>query len=169
MTGSHIAGVAFRALPSFEDARGGFRETFRACWFGDDVRFVQGNASVSVPNVLRGMHYHLGQDDYWVLLGGTVTVALADLRRAEPRRVEVRTMRVGDAVYIPRGVAHGFYAHDQVLLTYLVTAYYDGSDELGVAWDDPDLGIPWPCRAPILSQRDQANPRLCDIPPARLP
>jgi dTDP-4-dehydrorhamnose 3,5-epimerase len=61
-------------------------------------------------------------------------------------------------------VAHGFYAHDQVVMTYLVTNEYDGADELGVAWDDPDLGIAWPETSPILSDRDLANPRLRDLP-----
>jgi dTDP-4-dehydrorhamnose 3,5-epimerase len=67
-------------------------------------------------------------------------------------------------VYIPEGVAHGFYAHDDVVMTYLVTNEYDGSDELGVAWDDPDLGIAWPTTTPILSARDRKNPRLSEIP-----
>jgi dTDP-4-dehydrorhamnose 3,5-epimerase len=171
--GSEIPGVFVRGLPSFDDARGSFRETFRQSWFPGPVSFVQGNASASVPHVLRGMHYHLSQDDYWVLLRGSAVMALADLRgwhgRAPAPRVEMHDLAVGDAVFIPRGVAHGFYAREDLLLTYLVTGYYDGSDELGVAWNDPDLAIPWPCTEPILSPRDRQNPRLRDIEPARLP
>jgi dTDP-4-dehydrorhamnose 3,5-epimerase len=166
---SGIPRVFFRRLQPFTDARGSFRETFRASWFPEGVRFVQGNASISRPNVLRGMHYHLLQDDFWVLLQGSVTVALADLRPAHARRVEAIRLEPGDSVYIPTGVAHGFYAHDDVLLTYLVTNFYDGSDELGVAWNDPDLAIPWPCADPILSARDAANPRLSAIAAERLP
>ena len=71
------------------------------------------------------------------------------------------------AVYIPEGVAHGFYAHDDVIMTYLVTGEYDGSDELGIAWNDPDLGISWPDEEPILSERDQKNARLADVAPDR--
>jgi dTDP-4-dehydrorhamnose 3,5-epimerase len=56
-----------------------------------------------------------------------------------------------------------FYAHDDVVMTYLVTGEYDGSDELGIAWNDPDLGISWPNEEPILSERDQKNPRLADV------
>jgi dTDP-4-dehydrorhamnose 3,5-epimerase len=48
-------------------------------------------------------------------------------------------------------------------MSYLVTGEYDGSDELGVAWNDPDLGITWPDGEPILSERDQKNPRLADV------
>lgn len=78
-------------------------------------------------------------------------------------------MSVGHSVFIPRGVAHGFYAHDRVLLSYLVSNYYDGTDEHGVAWNDPDLAIAWPCSDPILSPRDRKNPRLRDIAGAHLP
>jgi dTDP-4-dehydrorhamnose 3,5-epimerase len=61
-------------------------------------------------------------------------------------------------------VAHGFYAADELLMAYMVTAYYDGSDEHGVLWNDPDLAIQWPTTSPILSQRDQKNARWADVP-----
>src|SRR5439155_23397092 len=66
-------------------------------------------------------------------------------------------------LYIPRGVAHGFYAQTDLMLQYLVDQYYTGDDEFGVAWDDPDVGIDWPARDPILSDRDRANPPLADV------
>ena len=166
---SAIPGVMTRHLHGFADDRGLFRETFRQSWFPDASAFVQGNASISQSNVLRGMHYHLAQDDFWVVLRGRVTVALADIRQSQERRVETAYITIGDGVYIPGGVAHGFYAHDDVLLIYYVTNYYDGTDERGIAWNDPDLAIPWPCDRPILSPRDVDNPRLRDIDPALLP
>jgi dTDP-4-dehydrorhamnose 3,5-epimerase len=67
---------------------------------------------------------------------------------------------------IPTGVAHGFLALADLELVYLVTNLYDGSDELGFAWDDPLAAVPWPTvpgtpdGRPILSGRDQANPPL---------
>jgi dTDP-4-dehydrorhamnose 3,5-epimerase len=165
---SRIADVVYRRLDAFQDSRGSFRETFRQTWF-PDARFVQGNASVSQANVLRGMHYHLAQADYWVLLSGRATAALAELRGAARGRVEVVELTPGDSLYIPTGVAHGFYAHEDALLSYLVTNYYDGSDEHGIAWNDPTLAIPWPCRDPILSPRDRENPLLSAIPSTLLP
>ena len=66
----------------------------------------------------------------------------------------------GDAFYLPSGVAHGFYARDPITLIYLVTNECDGSDELGFAWDDPDVAVPWPDRSPILSPRDASAPPL---------
>ena len=70
---------------------------------------------------------------------------------------------------IPTGVAHGFLALTDLTLLYLVTNEYDGSDELGFAWDDPAVGVPWPPVAatsdgrPILSDRDRSNPSLAEL------
>jgi dTDP-4-dehydrorhamnose 3,5-epimerase len=66
-------------------------------------------------------------------------------------------------------VAHGHYALSASLMTYLVDQYYDNSDEKGIRWDDPALGIDWGVPHPILSERDRQNPRLADVPPEFLP
>ena len=71
---------------------------------------------------------------------------------------------VDQGIYIPPGVAHGFAALTDLLLTYLVDNYYDASDEHGLAWDDPTVGADWGVTDPILSARDQSNPRRDDIP-----
>jgi dTDP-4-dehydrorhamnose 3,5-epimerase len=64
-------------------------------------------------------------------------------------------------VWIPPGVAHGFAALTDLTMTYLVDRYYDPADELGVAWDDPEIGADWglpASAAVVLSARDRANP-----------
>jgi dTDP-4-dehydrorhamnose 3,5-epimerase len=66
-------------------------------------------------------------------------------------------------LFIPPGVAHGFAALTDLLLWYLVDSYYNASDELGLAWDDPILKADWGLSDPILSNRDQTNPRRADI------
>ena len=66
-------------------------------------------------------------------------------------------------LYIPKGVAHGFYAERDLILHYMVDNYYSGADEFGITWDDPELGIDWPNRDPILSDRDRSNPSLADV------
>jgi dTDP-4-dehydrorhamnose 3,5-epimerase len=76
-------------------------------------------------------------------------VALVDVRPvlADPRAhaiVETRELGAAETVTIPTGVAHGFLALEPLSLLYLVTNEYDGSDELGFAWDDPAVGVPWP-------------------------
>ena len=101
-------------------------------------------------------------------------VALVDLRpmlrgAAARPAVEIRELGADDWVVIPSGVAHGFLALEALQLLYLVTNPYDGSDELGFAWDDRDAAVPWPAiphttdGRPILSDRDRANPSLADL------
>ena len=94
---------------------------------------------------------------------------LVDTRIGSPTEGKHTTLQQGGgedlAIYIPEGVAHGFYAHDDVIMTYLVTGEYDGSDELGIAWNDPDLGISWPERSrssPSATRRTRAWPTSAD-------
>lgn len=136
-------------------------------------RFLQANLSISATGVLRGLHLHRRQLDAWTFLAGRAFVALVDLRPmllddwARPL-VEVRLAGVDDQVVVPAGVAHGFLALEELQLLYLVTGEYDGTDEIGLAWDDPTVGVPWPTPAspderPILSDRDRENPRLAGL------
>jgi dTDP-4-dehydrorhamnose 3,5-epimerase len=67
-------------------------------------------------------------------------------------------------VYIPPGVAHGFAAHTEVVMTYLVDNYYNPADELGVAWNDATIAADWGVTDPIMSARDHANPARTDLP-----
>lgn len=164
-----IQGVKFAHLRAFGDERGRFMETFRKGWFPERTwEIVQTNRSDSKAGVLRGLHYHFRQVDYWYCAAGVLRVGLADLRRSSPTYCASQVIEIGDnsqvGVFIPCGVAHGFYAVTDVTLTYMVDNYYDGGDELGVAWDDRSLAVPWGVDAPILSGRDQKNPLLQEIP-----
>ena len=76
---------------------------------------------------------------------------------------------VDRGVFIPPGVAHGFAALTDMLLWYLVDGYYNPADELGLAWDDPAVGADWGVTDPVLSVRDQQNPRRADLPPGLRP
>ena len=115
--------------------------------------FVQANLSTSSQGVLRGLHLHQRQLDYWVVrqrqgLRCPRGCARADRAAATPlATVETRELAPNDWVVIPAGVAHGFLALEPTRLLYLVTNEYDGSDELGFAWDDPAVGVPWPVGA----------------------
>jgi dTDP-4-dehydrorhamnose 3,5-epimerase len=117
--------------------------------------------------VLRAMHFHRRQWDYWFVVSGEAFVALADLRDGSPTERSIVTMRLSGTeprgLFIPPGVAHGFLAETDLVLEYVVDRYFDGSDELAVAWDDPDLAIEWPAQEPILSERDRANPSLEEV------
>jgi len=155
------------------DERGRFIETYRQEWFPGTDAMVQGNRSDSRAGVVRALHYHLRQADYWYVPHGRILVGMFDLRRSSPTHGKPLTIEIGEGaevgVYIPPGVAHGFQALTDATLTYLVDRYYDASDEQGVAWDDPDIGIDWPIRDAILSDRDRANPRLRDISADAMP
>ena len=170
-----IQGVQIVELNVWKDERGQFLETFRKEWFPQRTwERVQTNHSESQAGVLRGLHYHHHQVDYWYVPRGTIRIAFADLRPDSPTYMKSAVLEIGDTnpvgVYIPVGVAHGFVALTDATLTYLVDNYYDdGKDENGVAWDDPQLKVPWSIEQPILSPRDQQNPLLADIHPERLP
>jgi len=168
-----IRGVYVVPLRAFADSRGYFFESFRQAWLPGIPAMVQGNVSFSKAGVLRGMHYHLHQADFWLAPSGHVRAALYDLRTSSPTRGTSHLLELGEAhpfgVYIPAGVAHGFYTVSPSLMTYLVDQYYDSSDEQGVRWDDPALGLAWGVRDPIVSARDEGNPRLADIPAELLP
>lgn len=165
-----IAGVRHLNLQRFDDGRGYFMETFRRSWLpGSD--FVQGNLSSSSAGVLRGLHYHLQQEDLWLIPSGRAHVTLVDLRASSStfKAIEQFELAGPHAVHIPIGVAHGFYVGEPTLMSYLVTGYYDGTDEHGVLWSDPELGIAWPVAEPILSDRDLTNPKWSDVPEERRP
>lgn len=169
-----IRGVMTLPLQSFGDKRGRFMETFRAQWFpGADWQRLQANRSDSLAGTLRGLHYHFRQVDYWYATRGRLRVGLVDLRRSSPTYLAAATIDIGDqnplGVFIPEGVAHGFAALTDCTLMYIVNNYYDGADEYGVAWNDPQIGIDWGIDAPRLSQRDRVNPFIADLPPEAQP
>ena len=183
---SALPGVRYGTVARHGDERGSFRELWRASAFpamtigetgappGTDPRFVQVNLSTSAAGVLRGLHCHRHQLDYWVVASGRAFVALVDLRPmvaagADRPIIETRELAADDWVVIPTRVAHGFLALEPLELLYLVTNEYDGSDELGFAWDDPTAAVPWPQLPvtpdgrPILSGRDQTNPPVTEL------
>jgi dTDP-4-dehydrorhamnose 3,5-epimerase len=182
---SSLSGVRYGAIARHADSRGAFRELWRASTFptltpaetgapaGSEPRFVQANLSSSAAGVLRGLHYHRRQLDYWTVANGRALVALVDVRPVAARRgpavVETRELGADEWVVIPSGVAHGFLALEPLELVYLVTNEFDGTDELGFAWDDPAVAVPWPAipgtpdGRPILSERDRSNPSLAEL------
>ena len=149
------------------DERGRFVETYRRSWFPDCREMVQGNRSEKQAGALVGLHYHLHQADYWYALRGRARVVLHDLRVGSSTEGVTEHIDLdGDrdqGVYIPPGVAHGFAAVTDMTITYLVDGYYNGADELGVAWDDPVIAADWGVTDPVLSERDRKNPRRADI------
>lgn len=170
-----IAGVFLVQLQAYGDERGRFMETFRKEWFPQrSWHEIQANRSDSMAGVLRGLHYHHHQVDYWYVMKGQIRAGLLDVRYDSPTYKATQTVEMGEelptGLFIPNGVAHGFLSLTEVTLTYVVDSYYDGgADEYGVAWDDPDIDLDWKASSPLISSRDAGNPRLRDIPRAHLP
>ena len=170
--GSSIPGVTWGGIERHADERGSFREVWRRSRLPEP--FVQVNLSSSAQGVLRGLHLHQRQVDHWVVATGRAFVALVDVRPlldgagARPV-VDARELAADGSVTIPLGVAHGFLALEPLDLVYLVSNEFDGTDELGFAWDDPAVAVPWPAvrgtpdGRPILSGRDVANPPLAEL------
>ena len=170
---AEIDGVVVVEPDVHGDSRGTFVETWRKEWFPGAPDMVQANRSDKVAGSLVGLHYHLRQADYWYAVAGTARVVLHDLRPDSATEGSTMILELSGSshrgVYIPPGVAHGFAAHTDLVLWYMVDGYYDPQDELGVAWDDPDLGIDWGITEPVISVRDRENPRRAEIPSDRLP
>lgn len=169
---TELPGVLIIEPRVFEDARGFFFESYsRRDYAAQGIldTYVQDNHSRSVRHTLRGLHYQTapGQAKLVRVAVGEVFDVAVDIRWGSPtfgRWVGVTLSAANRRqLYIPAGYAHGFCVTSDVAeFLYKVSSYYDPAAERGLAWDDPDLAITWPTRAPLLSERDQRHPRLRD-------
>lgn len=151
------------------DDRGRFVKVFHQGVFakhGLETCFAEEYYSVSQRGVLRGMHFQTPPMDHTKMvycIAGAVLDVVVDLRLGSPTYGEFVQFDLnaekGNIVYIPPGLAHGFYAlSDSATLIYKVTTVYSPEHDSGILWDS--AGIPWPDSAPILSTRDKGFPAL---------
>jgi dTDP-4-dehydrorhamnose 3,5-epimerase len=155
------------------DGRGFFLETYHADKYrahGIDGPFVQDNHSRSAIGTLRGLHLQLKrpQGKLVHVIEGEIYDVAVDVRRGSPtfgRFVGVTlTAESFRQCYVPPGFAHGFCVVSPIAqVEYKCTDLYDPASEIGIAWNDPAIGIPWPIREPILSARDSRHPRLAEL------
>ena len=153
------------------DERGFFMETYKHSEFAEfdmSSPFVQDNHSRSIRGVLRGLHY---QNPPWaqaklvrVVVGEIFDVAV-DIRKGSPTYGRWVAMDLSAEnkrmLYIPEGFAHGFCALSDVAeVVYKVTAEYSPQHEAGVLWNDPEIGIDWPVKHPLVSPKDAQFPVL---------
>lgn len=150
----------------FRDARGFFVETYsepRYREVGIDVRFVQDNHSRSARGTLRGLHYQSapGQAKLIRVTHGRIFDVAVDIRPDSPTFGkwfgEYLDAEEHLQLFIPVGFAHGFcVVSDAAEVTYKVSTVYDATTEVGLSWNDPDIGVEWPVKEPLLSARDQS-------------
>lgn len=163
----------------FRDRRGYFLEIFQARRYpqhGLPAHLVQDNLSYSLRGVVRGLHYQLRfpQGKLIVPLAGEIWDVVVDIRRGSPffGKWQSVTLTADPCrqLYVPPGFAHGFAVlSNEATVLYKCTDFYHPEDEYGIIWNDPDLGIPWPPVAPLLSEKDERYPRLRDLSPEQLP
>jgi dTDP-4-dehydrorhamnose 3,5-epimerase len=153
-TALELEGVFIIEPTVFGDDRGYFMETYQAEEFkkaGIDLEFVQDNQSKSSRGVLRGLHfqYHKPQGKLVRVIKGEVFDVAVDLRQDSPTYGQWTGIILSESnkrqFYVPPGFAHGFLVlSSEAEFTYKCTEFYDGTDEGGIIWNDPDIGIDWP-------------------------
>ena len=167
-----IVGLYVAESRVFGDDRGFFREWFKLSDFeaaGLSFAAEQSNLSMSVRNVVRGLHYSLaprGQAKVVTCVFGTLDDVIVDIREGSPTYGAVVTVSLsadaGTTVVLPAGVAHGFcVTSETAALSYLLSSPYDAPHELEIHPMDPAINVPWALEGEaILSEKDAAAPSL---------
>lgn len=160
---THIGGC-FELIPRIiQDARGAFvkifhQTTFAQCGLAD--HFAEQYFSLSHSRVLRGLHFQKPPHDHDKVVycvSGSVLDAVVDLRTDSPTYGKFALLELtaerGNGIYVPAGLAHGFYVlSDTAIVTCKTTTVYAPEHDAGIKWDS--ASIPWPDRSPIVSERD---------------
>jgi dTDP-4-dehydrorhamnose 3,5-epimerase len=165
--------LLFRPEPHMDD-RGFFCRTFDA----DEVRaagldpaaFIQHSQSRSVRGVVRGLHVRRGDGEAKLVRCsfGAIFDVVVDLRPASPTYRNWESFELHDdeqvTLHVPAGCAHGFQALTEIAdVSYLIDRAHDPTEDVSIAFDDPDLAIPWPLPVTIMSSRDRLAPPLADV------
>jgi dTDP-4-dehydrorhamnose 3,5-epimerase len=145
------------------DRRGHFIKTFHRDWFADNAMatdFVEEYFSASGRGVLRGLHFQIPPREHAKLVycvQGSILDAVVDLRVGSPTYGQHAVFSLdgaeGQLVYVPPGLAHGFYVtSESATVVYNVTSIHDPTCDSGILWSS--AGIAWPDPSPVLSERD---------------
>jgi dTDP-4-dehydrorhamnose 3,5-epimerase len=168
-----LPGVLLIEPDVFRDARGHFLETFHERKYreaGIPHSFVQDNQSRSARGTLRGLHGQLRHPQGKLIraLQGEIFDVAVDIRPGSPTFGKWTGAKLSAddfrQMFVPPGFAHGFCVlSDFAEVAYKCTDFYDRSDEIGLLWNDPAVGIAWPIRDPLLSDKDAALPTLSEL------
>jgi dTDP-4-dehydrorhamnose 3,5-epimerase len=157
---------------SFEDFRGYFMEVYQRDEFrraGLPDAFVQVNESRSAQNVIRGLHFQWDPPMAKMMrvAEGAAFLVAVDIRHNSPTlgKWVAETITANDKrqIWAPAGFARGVCAlSPNTRVQYFCTSGYNGKTDTGIRWDDPEIGIKWPVRDPVLSNRDRGAQSLRD-------
>jgi dTDP-4-dehydrorhamnose 3,5-epimerase len=174
VTPTPLSGLLVLEPRIFKDDRGYFVETYQQERYreaGITQPFVQDNTSHSIKDTLRGMHFQQprAQGKLVSCTRGAIWDAVIDVRQGSPTFGKWFGVELSAAtarqLWVPTGFAHGFCVlSDTADVTYKCTDYYAPGTERAVLWNDPDVGIAWPVKSPLLSPKDAVAPRLKDAP-----
>jgi len=147
---------------NFIDNRGYFRELSIEKIVKKKLVFTV--VSKSKKNVLRGLHMQKNnmQGKYLSVVKGKILDVVVDCRKNSKTFGKnykiVLSQKNSKSIYIPAGFLHGFLGlEDENIVVYGCTKYRDKDSEIGVMWNDPNLGISWPINKPITSIKDKQN------------
>ena len=169
---THIPDVLIIEPRIFGDDRGFFFESYNEKSFAEKTgispKFVQDNHSLSLKNVLRGLHYQIQEPQGKLVraVSGEVLDIAVDIRRSSPTFGQWASCLLSAEnkrqFWIPEGFAHGFVVlSDSAEFLYKTTNYYAPQYDRVILWNDPDLGVDWQLKGePILSDKDKAGKRF---------
>lgn len=169
-----IEGVIIIKPKIFGDSRGFFLETYKKDDFekaGISGNFVQDNHSKSKKGVIRGIHMQKGDQAQAKIvrcIKGELLDVAVDLRKNSPsfgKHVAIKLSEENKFMLcVPRGCGHGFSAlSDEVEMEYKNDNFYSPADEIGIRWDDPEIGIDWQISAPLVSEKDKILPSFAEF------
>ncbi len=174
VTETALPGVLIIEPKVYGDERGFFVETFQQQRYRDmagiSLPFVQDNHSRSGRGVLRGLHAQRNhpQGKLVRVARGEVFDVAVDINPRSPHFGKWVGATLSDTngrqLWIPPGYAHGFAVMSEFAdFEYKCTDFYHPEDEVGVIWSDPEIGIDWPIKDPLVSAKDTALPSLAQI------
>ncbi len=168
-----LPGVLLVEPDVWRDERGFFLESYHAGKYRDGgipLPFVQDNHSRSARGTLRGLHaqWRKPQGKLVRVLQGEIFDVAVDVKPGSPTFGQWVGATLNSEnhlqIWVPAGHLHGFCVLSETAeVEYKCTDVYDPGGEVGVAWSDPDIGIEWPVRTPVLSGKDAAAPLLKDV------
>jgi dTDP-4-dehydrorhamnose 3,5-epimerase len=168
--GTSLPGAWVLEPERLEDERGFFARTYCRREFeahGLDPTIAQCNVSYNHrKGTLRGLHFQAAPHEEVKLVRvtwGAVWDVIVDLRPGSStfkhHFAVVLSAEEGNALYIPKGMAHGFLTlEDATEVFYQISEFYAPEDARGYRWDDPAFAIPWPEPPAVISERDRKLP-----------